>query len=409
LSEEGNMPDLHAHDSQRLSMLLEITKTIGSELNIDILLPLIAMQTTEALEADRASLYLVDDETNEVWTKVAMGITIGEIRQPVGVGLSGWVAESGQGLNIPDVYDDERFNQDWDKKTGYRTKSMLLWPMFRRDGTVQGVFQVINKMTDDAFDQMDVELLEALASSASIAVDNAEMYTANQRMMQSFFETLASTVDARDAQTGGHTERVTEFALLLGRKLELPADRLRVLRTAGLLHDYGKIAVPDAVLQKPGALDDDEYKEMQGHVSYSYEIVKQIEFPRDLRDVPQVAWEHHERNDGRGYPRGITGDEISMEGKILHVADVFDALACKRYYKPAMPMSKILSIIGGGRGTEFEEVVVDAFLDMLPEFKAILKKFDMLDDVMAGEEEDDVEAAVMAVREKAAASSGAGS
>ena len=306
-------------------MLLEVTKTIGSELNMDVLLPLIAMQTTEALEADRASLYLVDEDTNDVWTKVAMG------------------------LNIPDVYEDERFNQDWDKKTGYRTKSMLIWPMFRRDGSVQGVFQVINKLTADAFDAEDVELLEALASSASIAVGNAEMYTANQVMMQSFFETLGATVDARDAETGGHTERVTEYAMILARKLELDPKRMRVLRTAGLLHDYGKIAVPDAVLQKPGALTDEEYKQMQSHVSFSYEIVNQIVFPRDLRDVPQVLWEHHERNDGRGYPRGITGDEISREGKILHVADVFDALACKRYYKPAMPMSKILSIIVGGQ------------------------------------------------------------
>lgn len=386
-------------------MLLDVTKTIGSELNMDILLPLIAMQTTEALEADRASLYLVDDDTNEVWTKVAMGLTIGEIRQPVGVGLSGWVAKTGEGLNIPDVYDDERFNQDWDKKTGYRTKSMLIWPMFRRDGSIQGVFQVINKLTEDAFDAADVELLEALASSASIAVDNAEMYTANQVMMQSFFETLGATVDARDAETGGHTERVTEYAMILARKLELPPERMRVLRTAGLLHDYGKIAVPDAVLQKPGALTDEEYKQMQSHVSFSYEIVNQIVFPRDLRDVPRVLWEHHERNDGRGYPRGISGDEISREGKILHVADVFDALACKRYYKPAMPMSKILSIIVGGSGTEFEEEVVDAFQKMLPEFKAILKKHGMLEDVMAAEDEkkrkesDDADKARLAARE----------
>ena len=386
-------------------MLLDVTKTIGSELNMDILLPLIAMQTTEALEADRASLYLVDDDTNEVWTKVAMGLTIGEIRQPVGVGLSGWVAKTGKGLNIPDVYDDERFNQDWDKKTGYRTKSMLIWPMFRRDGSIQGVFQVINKLTEDAFDAADVELLEALASSASIAVDNAEMYTANQVMMQSFFETLGATVDARDAETGGHTERVTEYAMILARKLELPPERMRVLRTAGLLHDYGKIAVPDAVLQKPGALTDEEYKQMQSHVSFSYEIVNQIVFPRDLRDVPRVLWEHHERNDGRGYPRGISGDEISREGKILHVADVFDALACKRYYKPAMPMSKILSIIVGGSGTEFEEEVVDAFQKMLPEFKAILKKHGMLEDVMAAEDEkkrkesDDADKARLAARE----------
>ncbi len=386
-------------------MLLDVTKTIGSELNMDILLPLIAMQTTEALEADRASLYLVDDDTNEVWTKVAMGLTIGEIRQPVGVGLSGWVAKTGEGLNIPDVYDDERFNQDWDKKTGYRTKSMLIWPMFRRDGSIQGVFQVINKLTEDAFDAADVELLEALASSASIAVDNAEMYTANQVMMQSFFETLGATVDARDAETGGHTERVTEYAMILARKLELPPERMRVLRTAGLLHDYGKIAVPDAVLQKPGALTDEEYKQMQSHVSFSYEIVNQIVFPRDLRDVPRVLWEHHERNDGRGYPRGISGDEISREGKILHVADVFDALACKRYYKPAMPMSKILSIIVGGSGTEFEEEVVDAFQEMLPEFKAILKKHGMLEDVMAAEDEkkrkesDDADKARLAARE----------
>lgn len=366
-----------AKSAQRLAMLLEITKTISSELNLDVLLPLIAMQTSQALEADRATLYLVDDDKKEIWSKVAMGITIGEIRQPLGVGLSGWVAQSGQSLNIPDVYEDQRFNRDWDKKTGYRTKSMLVWPMFRRDGTVQGVFQIINKLTAEAFEPDDEQLLDALAGSASIAVDNAALYTANRELMESVFSTLAATVDAKDAQTGGHTARVLEYAMALGRRLGLQADRLRVLRMAAMLHDYGKIAVKDAVLTKPAALSDDEYKEMQSHVVHTFNILSKIEFPRELRDVPRVAGEHHERNDGRGYPNKLTKDAITIEGRILHVCDVFDALASKRYYKPAMPMAKIMEIIGGGRGAEFDEDVVDAFKELLPEFKQIMARYGM--------------------------------
>lgn len=369
------VPDSKA--AQRLAMLLDITKTIGSELNIDILLPLIAVQTSLALEADRSTFFLVDEDTKEIWSKVAMGVTIGEIRQPVGVGLSGWVAQTGDKLNIPDVYEDPRFNREWDKKTGYRTKSMLVWPMYRRDGSVQGVYQVINKVSTPAFDKDDEEFLDALSNSVTIAVDNAALYTANQRLMESVFTTLAATVDAKDAQTGGHTERVLEYSMSLGRRLGLDPRRLRVLRMSALLHDYGKIAVSDSVLTKPAALTDEEYHQMQSHVAHTYNILSKIEFPRELRDVPRVAGEHHERNDGRGYPNKLTGDKLTFEGKILHVCDVFDALASKRYYKPAMPMAKILDIIGGGRGTEFDEQVVDAFVELLPDFKQIMKRFGM--------------------------------
>ena len=373
------LPQDSAKIAQRMTQLLEISKTISSELNIDVLFPLLSMQITQALECDRASVYLVDDDTGEIWSKVAMGVTIGEIRLPIGVGFSGWVAQTGQRINVEDAYEHEfgGASKEWDQKTGYRTKSMLVWPMLRRDGSVQGVFQVMNKLTADRFTKDDEEMLEALSGSAAIALDNAALYTANQNLMDSVFTTLAATVDAKDAQTGGHTARVLEYSMALGRRLGLPPERLKVLRMAALLHDYGKIAVSDTVLTKPAALTDDEYHEMQSHVSHTYNILSKIEFPRELKDVPRVAGEHHERNDGKGYPNKLTKKDITLEGRILHVCDVFDALASKRYYKPAMPMDKMLAIIGGGRGSEFDEDVVDAFVELLPEFKQIMAKYDM--------------------------------
>ena len=260
-----------------------------------------------------------------------MGVSVSEIRLPVGVGFSGTVAETGQSMNIEDVYEHElgAASKEWDQKTGYRTKSMLVWPMTRRDGSVQGVFQVMNKLTADRFSREDEEILDALAGSASVALDNAALYTANQNLMDSVFSTLAATVDAKDAQTGGHTARVLEYSMTLGRRLGLPPERLKVLRMAALLHDYGKIAVSDSVLTKPAALTDDEYHEMQSHVSHTFNILSKIEFPRELRDVPRVAGEHHERNDGKGYPNKLTKKDITLEGRILHVCDVFDALASK--------------------------------------------------------------------------------
>ncbi len=352
---------------QRLDLLLEITRRLMSETDLDALLLAIAEATTEMVDADRATIYLVDEDRSELWSKVALGT--GEIRFPIGRGLAGTVAATGEIVNIPDAYADSRFNREIDRQTGYRTRSLITFPMRSHDGgRIIGVFQAVNKRSDGGvFTREDEELLQSLASSAAVAVENTQLLAAQKRLWQSLLETLAVTIDARDQQTAGHTQRVARYTEIIGRQCGLTAKDLELLRAAGLLHDYGKIAVPDGVLMKPGKLTDREFEYMRAHAQKTSEFLRYITFPRDMRDVPLIAGQHHERMDGKGYPLGIPGDRILFGARIVAAADVFDALTAPRYYKPAYSVEKTLEIMDSMAGEHLDRAVVRAVHDALPQ------------------------------------------
>jgi len=176
---------------------------------------------------------------------------------------------------------------------------------------------------------------------------------------------LARAAEFRDRETGDHIERVSRICGILAQDLGLDEARCELLRIASPLHDVGKIAVPDGVLLKPGPLSADERVLMQRHAEAGYWMLTGSEQP--LLDLAaEIAWTHHERVDGCGYPRGLAGDQIAIEGRITAVADVFDALTSDRVYRPALPLDNALSILSQGRGTHFDPVVLDAFFELLP-------------------------------------------
>ncbi len=335
-----------------------------SETDPDALLTAIAETTTQMLDADRATIFLVDQDRGEIYSKVALGS--GEIRAPIGRGIAGTVAATGEVVNIADAYADARFNPEPDRSSGYRTRSLLTFPMrSRADGRVIGVFQAVNKR-GGAFTRDDAEVGGALAASAAVAVENANLLAEQKLLWQSLLGTLAVTIDARDQQTAGHTQRVARYAEVIGTQLGLSRVELERLNAAGLLHDYGKIAVPDGVLMKPGRLSDGELDYMRQHAQKTAELLSYITFPRDMRDVPLMAAQHHERVDGTGYPRGIAGDAILLGARIVAAADVFDALTAPRYYKPAYTVEKTLEIMDGMADGHLDARVVRAVREALP-------------------------------------------
>jgi serine/threonine-protein kinase len=209
---------LAAH-AQRLEAVLEITRLLAAEVELSKLLPLAASKTCAALGADRASVFLVDADRQQLYTIAASALEIAEIRLPLGVGLAGYVAIGGETLNIPDCYRAPRFDRSWDHKTGYRTRSMLVMPMRDHAGTVIGVFQVINKLgkhgealnetpAPPPFTEDDVTCLRSIAASAAIALQNALLVAETHRMFLSTVAVLAAIVDARDCETAGHPSRV---------------------------------------------------------------------------------------------------------------------------------------------------------------------------------------------------------
>lgn len=333
--------------------------------DLDALLRLIAEATTQLLDADRATIFLVDPDRGELWSKVALGANVGEIRFPLGRGIAGLAGQTGETVNIEDAYADPRFDAQTDKRTGYRTRSLLTYAMKSHDGRVIGVFQAVNKR-DGKFTDDDEDTLSSLAASAAVAVENAQLVTEQRQLWISLIETLAATVDARDQQTAGHSQRVTRYAEVIGRELGLAGEDLERLRAAALLHDYGKIGVRDRFLQKAGKLDDAEFAYMKAHAEKTGEFLAHLRFPRGMRDVPLIAAQHHERMDGKGYPRGLPGDQILLGARIVACADVFDALTAPRYYKPAYPLGKTLEIMDGMAGDHLDREVMAALHRCLP-------------------------------------------
>jgi HD-GYP domain-containing protein (c-di-GMP phosphodiesterase class II) len=336
--------------------------------DLDALLRLIAEATVTMVGSERATIYIVDRDRQELWSRVATGSGVGELRFPIGVGIAGTVAQTGETINIPDAYADPRFNDESDKRTGFRTRNLLTLAMTDHDGAVIGVFQAVNK-TDGSFTTEDETTLRALASSAAVAVENAQLVTAQKRLWLSLIETLATTVDARDQQTAGHSKRVTRYAAVIGVEAGLSVEELERLQAAALLHDYGKIAVRDRFLQKPGKLDDAEFAYMKAHAEKTAEFLGYLDFPSDMREVPEIAAQHHERMDGTGYPKGLRGGEILVGARIVAAADVFDALTAPRYYKPAYSIERTLELMDGMAGDHLDPAVVAAVHRALPELE----------------------------------------
>lgn len=251
----------------RLRKTMEVLRDISVEMDLDILLAIIMEQATEVASADRSSLFLYDDATDELYSLIAQGLDTSEIRFPAGRGLAGYVVRTGRTLNIADAYDDPRFNREWDDRTGYRTRSVLAVPMRTPQGKVTGVLQVLNKQGASVFGPEDEETLGALATNAAVFVENARLHERIEQLFEAFVRVSISCIDERDPATSGHSARVAAYTVNLARLVHedqsprfagvrFTRDELRELRYAGLLHDYGKIGVRESVLCKANKLTD---------------------------------------------------------------------------------------------------------------------------------------------------------
>ncbi len=367
-SRDSEQPDaalehMHGQGLPFLVSLLKVGQAMAAERDLDKLLQLIREETERALHADRCTVFLYDAETNELWSRLASGLDkTEEIRFPAHQGLAGYVVKTGEILNVQNAYEDPRFNPEVDRQTGYKTTSMLCLPMRNRKGDIIGVFQVLNKK-NAIFGRSDEELLVAIASSAGIALENAQLYRELKVTFESFVKTLSTTIDARDPITAGHSERVMEYAVLIGEKMHLSDQEMEALRYAALLHDIGKIGVKEEVLVKEGRLTENEYRHIQQHVQYTHDILKNIHFEKHLADIPDIAAAHHEKIDGSGYFRNLKGEHIPLGGRILAVADVFDAITSKRQYRSRMPFDRVMKILRLESERHFDGDVVDTFLE----------------------------------------------
>jgi HD-GYP domain-containing protein (c-di-GMP phosphodiesterase class II) len=359
--ENAELFSSHDEEIRRLEALTSASGVVNSTLDLKVLLKLLMELAAKTLHAEASSILMVDEHSGDLVFEVAVGEKsdqVKEIRVPKGAGIAGAVAESGKPLLIPDASKDERFFRKADEKTSFVTRNVIAVPLVAR-GKCIGVMEVLNRLGGGTFSHDDMELLQALGHQSAIALQNAQLFENLQESFLSTVRSLAQAVDAKDSYTAGHSSRVTQYSVLIAEELKCSDDEIRNLRMSGLLHDVGKIGIRDSVLSKPGQLDDEEFAVMKSHPSVGAGILKPV---RQLKEVIPGVLNHHERFDGRGYPGGLKGEEIPLAGRIIGVADAFDAMTSDRVYRPRLSDEVALAELKKHSGTQFDSRIVKAFL-----------------------------------------------
>jgi len=228
-----------------------------------------------------------------------------------------------------------------------------------------GIVEAINKANFTKFDFSDALILDTIADVSGVILVTADLYEKLERLFKSIIDSLVASLDARDEYTKGHSERVRLYSTEIARELGFGKNELSRLQLSAILHDIGKIGVPDSVLNKPGNLLPEEYEIIKRHPVIGYEILKYVE---DFEDVREGVKYHHERFDGSGYPEGLKGNEIPTFARIIAVADTFDAMTSNRTYRKALPFEVALNEISKGKGTQFDPEIVNAFLKVSYKF-----------------------------------------
>lgn len=240
--------------------------------------------------------------------------------------------------------------------------------------TSRGSESIIYLCGDRSFDEMDRDLIRLFASNIGVAFDNLDLNNEITETQRELLFTLGEVVETRSRETANHVRRVAEYSALLGQLADMDIESVELLRQASPMHDLGKIGIPDAILLKPGKLTREEFEVIKTHTSIGHQILSGSERPL-TQEAALVSLNHHEKWDGSGYPQGLAGRDIPLSGRIAAVADVFDALACKRVYKDAWPTEKILDYFRSQRGVHFDPELVDLLFDNLDDFLEIKRQY----------------------------------
>ena len=345
----------------RLDLLYKVGRKVGSVSQLTRLVGEMTRMTQRTLNASASSVLLLDDQTQELLFEVAEGQAgkrLRRIRLSGQSGIAGWVVHHCKPLIVDDVSKDGRFNEGIDEMTGFSTKSIICVPLIVHSKTI-GVIEVLNKVDGGGFTAQDLETLISVASTAAVSIENVRL---NQTLLDAYKSTikaLAAAIDAKDPYTCGHSQQVTEYALLGASSLSFSEEELENIEYAGILHDIGKIGIADSILNKPAPLTTEERYVVQKHSMIGANMLKEIPF---LEKARRLVLHHHERYDGKGYPDGLKGEAIPMGARLLAVADSFDAMTSDRTYRAALSVNHAISELERCSGTQFCTVAVDAFV-----------------------------------------------
>ena len=346
--------------ASRLKALYEIASSTFSSRTVEGLCRNLLDHVAEVLPCERGWVLLKKEGNQE--TTVAAHATFGS-----GAGVQGRpsrtivarVCDENVALLSMNAMADSRFSAQ-ESILAQSIRSVICAPLSsaRR---VWGVCYFDNSAQRGAFDHEQLEFLMAASRQAGVALENLHLIEDQRRALDSFIGTLTAAIDARDVLTAGHSARVASNASAFAAFLGSGPEEVRLVQVAGLLHDVGKIGIRDDVLLKSGQLTAEEFDHMKEHPRRTFQILSRIFFTEELRDLPAIAAAHHENVDGSGYPGGLSRDEIPFPGRIIAIADVFDALTSKRHYRDPMAIEATLEVIEGMVGTKFDAEMVDVF------------------------------------------------
>ncbi len=354
-------------------LINEIGQALNRQLELSGLLRHIAAALQNRLDYDRGLIMLASPDKSRLLFKAGYGYSAEQLvtlenaefhldnPHSQGVFVVSFREQRPVLLNDLDELKGQLSPRSYDFARKMGAKSFICCPIVFENVSL-GILVVDNLTTKSPLLERDKNLLMGVANQIAISIHNANLIEARLRQFQSILKVLVASTDARDPITAGHSLRVTRYAVGISKELELSPAHCDVIRVAALLHDYGKIAVEDKILKKPGELSSEEYEAIKSHVTKTREILEEIEFEDVYRAVPEIAGAHHERVDGTGYPRGLMGNEIPLGAKIIAVADVFEALTSRRHYREPMPVAEALEFLSERIDSRFDRGCVEAMV-----------------------------------------------
>lgn len=343
-----------------LASLYEVGGVIHTLQTVDELLDKLLDLVFKVIPADRGFIFLWDAEQNELVPE-AVKNEVGGADETITISktIANKVFTDNTSVLTQDAMKDSRFKAGQSVML-HSIRSAMCVPL-ASPKEVHGIFYVDTKFSSGVYTEDHLKLLTAIGRQAGIAIENAKLYEEQKQTFESLMETLAATIDARDPMTAGHSQRVAEHSVGIAKVMGLSEQEQEVVRYAAYLHDYGKIGVRDAVLQKPGRLTPEEYEEIKQHAAFTASILSKIRFAKKYQQLPDMASHHHEKMDGSGYPSSLRNGEIPMGARIIAVADVFDALVSKRHYKPTLSVEEAYEELARCKGSHLDPEVVESF------------------------------------------------
>ncbi|HEY5728876.1 MAG TPA: GAF domain-containing protein [Anaerolineales bacterium] len=356
---------------RKLITLRDIDSAIASSTDLRVTLNILMDHTLRHLRIDAVDILLYHSELQSLTYLCSAGFRSASPTRPltrVGEGLAGQVVMKGRIELIPDLQDSNETKRDpLLMREGFVTYIGV--PLIVK-GQIKGLFEIYHRKPFTPNDEW-MQFLQTLTGQAAIAIDNSQLFDnlqrSNQEIRQAYDTTLegwARALELRDRETEGHTRRVTRLTMQLARHMNISDDDIVNIYRGVLLHDIGKMGVPDQILRKTGPLTDSEWVEMRKHPQYAFDLLAPIPYLRPALDIPYC---HHEHWDGSGYPRGLRGEQIPLSARIFSVIDIWDALLSDRPYRDAWPEEKVITYIKDISGTILDPKVVKAFLEMISE------------------------------------------